>query len=205
MTHYGIQIIVDGTGEFQYSTQFGISNPSYNSATTHSTTTDHQTTISTRQHTATATGYAPLTTSSAVISQISDGQLHGHTGNATTSSAATPVVIVSTLNMNATHLTTPAIPHLIIASTGAPHHNSTHLKGTKTMTVPKTLQSHSARKTTKTSHVIASATAVATPPTSTSATSSSQATAPSSGAAHLGIAGSTIAALAVVMALMLYM
>jgi hypothetical protein len=31
-THYGIQLIVDATGQFQYSTQFGISNPNYASA-----------------------------------------------------------------------------------------------------------------------------------------------------------------------------
>lgn len=28
-THYGIQLIVDATGQYQYTTQFGISNPSY--------------------------------------------------------------------------------------------------------------------------------------------------------------------------------
>lgn len=28
-SHYGIQLIVDATGQFQYSTQFGISNPGY--------------------------------------------------------------------------------------------------------------------------------------------------------------------------------
>lgn len=27
VTHYGLQLIVDGTGQYQYSTQFGISNP----------------------------------------------------------------------------------------------------------------------------------------------------------------------------------
>jgi len=49
-TGYGIQIIVDGTGQYQYSTQFGISNPDYNPDES-TTTTD----------TDTATGY-PTTT-----------------------------------------------------------------------------------------------------------------------------------------------
>jgi hypothetical protein len=31
-THYGIELIDDATGQYQYSTQFGISNPNYSSA-----------------------------------------------------------------------------------------------------------------------------------------------------------------------------
>jgi hypothetical protein len=38
-THYGIEIIDDATGQYQYSTQFGISNPSYSSAASSSAAT----------------------------------------------------------------------------------------------------------------------------------------------------------------------
>ena len=114
------------------------------------------------------------------------------------------VVIISTLSMNATHLTgSTTAAHPTIASTGAPQHNSTHLRGTKTMTVPKTLQSESANKTTKTSHVIASATGPASSPTTGSATTSSPAAVATGGASHLRAAGGLIAALATIMALVL--
>ena len=203
VTHYGLQIIVDGTGEYQYSTQFGISNPSYNSATTHSTTTSQHTNTATREHTATATGEAPQTTLTTASSQSSDSQSQVHTVNATTHSAITPVVIIATLSTNATHLAGPTAPHPTIASTGNPHHNSTHLRGTKTMTVPKTLQSHSAKRTTKTNHVVASATAPASSPLSTSAATSSPAAATTNGVAQLRAAGGLIAALAAAIALIL--
>jgi len=36
VTHYGIQLIVDATGDYQYSTQFGISNPSFVSSSSSS-------------------------------------------------------------------------------------------------------------------------------------------------------------------------
>ncbi|KAG7006950.1 hypothetical protein G7Y79_00012g032860 [Physcia stellaris] len=203
VTHYGLQIIVDGTGQYQYSTQFGISNPSYNSATVHSTTTSSHTTTSTSSHTATATGTPPQTTSSTVASQISYSQVQVSTVNATTQSVTPSVVVISTLSMNATHLAGSTAAHPTIASTGAPQHNSTHLRGTKTMTVPKTLQSESANRTTKTNHVIASATGTASSPTTSSATTSSPAAVATGGASHLRAAGGLIAALATIMALVL--
>ena len=201
VTHYGLQIIVDGTGEYQYSTQFGISNPSYNPATTHSTTTSQHTNTATKEHTETATGTAPQTTPTTVSSQSSSSQIHSI--NATIHSTTTPVIIISTLSTNATHLTGPTAPHPTIASTGIPHHNSTHLRGTKTLTVPKTLQSPSAKRTTKTSHVVASATNPASSPLSTSAATSSPAAATANGAAQLGAAGGLIAALAAAVSLVL--
>ncbi|PLB55151.1 hypothetical protein P170DRAFT_34029 [Aspergillus steynii IBT 23096] len=38
VTHYGLMIIVEGTGQYQYSTQFGVTNPSYGSSSSSSTT-----------------------------------------------------------------------------------------------------------------------------------------------------------------------
>ncbi|KAH0557127.1 hypothetical protein GP486_005085 [Trichoglossum hirsutum] len=77
VTHYGLQLIVDATGQYQYSTQFGISNPngptsgasasasataasnstlSLNSTTTYSTTTVVSTSIASGNATVTPTG-----------------------------------------------------------------------------------------------------------------------------------------------------
>ena len=202
VTHYGLQIIVDGTGQFQYSTQFGISNPSFNSATSHSTTTTKHTNTATQEHTATATGTPPLTTSSAVTSQVSYSQIQFSTSNATVSTATRPI-IVSTFSVNATHVAGSTAPQPTVASTGAPHHNSTLLTGTKTMTVPKTLQSQSGKRTTKTNVVIASATTPVAAPTSNSAVSSSPVPQPSSGANHFAAAGGLIAGLGAVAAFVL--
>lgn len=202
VTHYGLQIIVDGTGQYQYSTQFGISNPSFNTATSHSTTTIRHTSTATQEHTATSTGTPPLTTSSTSISQISYSQIQLPTSNATVSTATHPVII-STLSVNATHVAGSTAPQPTIASTGAPHGNSTFLTGTKTMTVPKTLQSQSGRKTTKTNVVVASATTPASSPTSSSEVSSSPVAQPSSGANHFAAAGGILAGLGAMAAFVL--
>jgi len=48
-THYGLQLIIDSNGQFQYSTQFGISNPGYKpkSSSAQPTTTSYKTVSST--------------------------------------------------------------------------------------------------------------------------------------------------------------
>ncbi|KAH2851108.1 hypothetical protein KXV85_004845 [Aspergillus fumigatus] len=38
-THYGLLLVVEGTGQYQYSTQFGISNPGYTGSTSQSSST----------------------------------------------------------------------------------------------------------------------------------------------------------------------
>ncbi|KAF4241553.1 hypothetical protein CNMCM6805_003827 [Aspergillus fumigatiaffinis] len=38
-THYGLMLVVEGTGQYQYSTQFGISNPDYTGSTSSSSST----------------------------------------------------------------------------------------------------------------------------------------------------------------------
>lgn len=202
VTHYGIQIIVQGTGQYQYSTQFGISNPSHSSATVHSTTTSQRTNTATVEHTTTATGPSPLTSSSAVVSQILDGPVQVSTGNATISTLTSPI-IVPTFSSNATLAAGPNSPRPTVAITGAPQNNSTQLRGTKTMTVPKTLQSQSGRKTTKTNLVVASATAPAASRNSTSAASSSPLAQPSSGASHFAAVGGLLASLGAMAALVL--
>ncbi|KAH0536573.1 hypothetical protein FGG08_006557 [Glutinoglossum americanum] len=75
VTHYGLQLIVDGTGQFQYSTQFGISNPSgpspsgtakpsaaaVNATSTYNSTTKAHTTT----HYTASTGHPSANTTSA--------------------------------------------------------------------------------------------------------------------------------------------
>ncbi|KAK6518105.1 hypothetical protein TWF506_005266 [Arthrobotrys conoides] len=55
-THYGIQIIIDSNGQYQYSTQFGVSNPNYKPPTSSSA-------VATTSAAPTTTGYAPEETS----------------------------------------------------------------------------------------------------------------------------------------------
>lgn len=65
-THYGLEIIIDSNGQYQYSTQFGISNPGHKPVTTTSYKTVHSTTktYSTSMITVTTpyTSYTPTST-----------------------------------------------------------------------------------------------------------------------------------------------
>ncbi|RAL09875.1 GPI anchored serine-threonine rich protein [Aspergillus homomorphus CBS 101889] len=66
-THYGLLLVVEGTGQYQYSTQFGVSNPAYSSSSA-VTSTAAATTSAVTQATATA---AATTTEVAVSSATS--------------------------------------------------------------------------------------------------------------------------------------
>jgi len=59
VTHYGIELIVDGTGQYQYSTQFGISNPNGPSLdSSNSTATSNSTTAASTSTVVMSTGYS---------------------------------------------------------------------------------------------------------------------------------------------------
>jgi len=83
-THYGIQLIVDATGQFQYTTQFGISNPAYGASSSSSySLASSSSCSSSSMHSASAyaaasspyaTTMRPSTTTMAAISQLPDGQ-----------------------------------------------------------------------------------------------------------------------------------
>lgn len=149
-THYGIQLIVDATGQYQYTTQFGISNPSFGSSSSSSSS---------------SSAAAPSTTTMSAVSQIADGQIQApasavgvasaaypvNSANATSSSVAmsSSVVMSSSVAMSPSIATSIYVPVSsvnapYVASTGFPVSNSSIIQPTGSMSVPATLQTMTA-------------------------------------------------------------
>ncbi|KAI9876942.1 MAG: hypothetical protein M1830_005228 [Pleopsidium flavum] len=177
ITHYGIQLIVDATGQYQYTTQFGISNPSSTGSSSSAPS---------------SSAVAPSTTSMIAVSQIADGQIQApasavgvasaaypiNSANATSPiSTTSPIVAISStvatsssiVAISSTVMTSSSIVTSVyvpvssvnapyVASTGLPVSNSSIVQPTGSMSVPATLQTMTA---------IASATQATTPSSAT--------------------------------------
>jgi len=110
-THYGIQLIVDEDGEYQYTTQFGISNsnPVKSSSSSAVASPSSKSAIISAAST-------PCSTSSAVV-------------KSTYSANSTSAFITGTGTAYSTY----------VASTGYPVHNSSVIQPSKPLTVPSSL------------------------------------------------------------------
>lgn len=118
VTHYGIQLLVDATGQYQYSTQFGISNPDYSS-------------VSSSVASSSPTAYL---SSSSASSSASAHVLAVSTSCTTTTASLTPI---HSANSTIYFVGTGTSSH--VASTGFPVHNSSIILPTKSMSVPSSL------------------------------------------------------------------
>jgi hypothetical protein len=117
-TGYGLQLIDDVTGQYQYSTQFGISKgPECNSYVTPSSSSMPY-----------GGGY-PVATSSAASSKAA---------SAVSSSAASVKPVTSTKANSSVVVITKTSSHMV-ASTGAPAGNATLVQPTRSMSVPSSL------------------------------------------------------------------
>lgn len=114
MTHYGLQLIDDVTGQFQYSTQFGISNDAVSSSTGYYTATI----------TASSEGY-PTPTATVTASSVYD-----------VSSAADTTTCVNSTTTMYIPPTGTGYPH---TTGGSVPGNSTMVLPSKSMTVPSSL------------------------------------------------------------------
>ncbi|KAF2497242.1 hypothetical protein BU16DRAFT_560552 [Lophium mytilinum] len=121
-THYGIQLIVDADGEYQYTSQFGISNPSYSKSSSSSSAVAPKTSSESKS--------AYPSSSSAIVSAAS-------TPCSTSKAVVTPIY---SANSTSAYITgTGTAYSTFVASTGAPHHNSSIIYPSKSMTVPSSL------------------------------------------------------------------
>jgi len=93
VARYGIQIIVDGTGQFQYSTQFGIANDGAAAPAPEPTTTESKTTTKAPEPTTTETEKEEPTTTKKTTTPtpttLTTSTLPGNTTTYTTSTKAT--------------------------------------------------------------------------------------------------------------------
>ncbi|MCJ1258850.1 hypothetical protein MMC24_006684 [Lignoscripta atroalba] len=159
-THYGIQLIVDATGEYQYTSQFGISNPSFSSSSSSSLTPSSSLSVPPSSSSSPPTAVTTMTLFSPV-SQIADGQIQApitSTPIATPLTTSTPIFLppsnislststsissIPTLYMSTPTLITYITSTLSVLSTGIPAPNSSVILPTRSMSVPVTLQSTS--------------------------------------------------------------
>ncbi|KAI4089141.1 MAG: hypothetical protein LQ339_008609 [Xanthoria mediterranea] len=183
VTHYGLRIIVaDGSGQFQYSNQFGISNDVINQPTSSSVPTTKTESSSTRP-TSDASTLSSVDTSSIITSSI----------YANTTTATVPIVTVSS---NSSSIVVIATTHVPVPSSGALP-TLTVLQPTNNMTVPASLQTS---KTQTPSGVTASSTSVQT---GTGSPIAGPGTVPSDSGAGRLLAGSMLAVLAAMGAFLL--
>jgi len=155
-THYGIQLIVDATGQYQYTTQFGISNPSSGGSSSSSYSMMSTSSSSMASVSSSAKTMAPSTTSMAAVSQIGDGQPQAPAAPATANriaSASFPVNSANATSARPTAMTSSAVVVAPIVSsgtapnvtpTGASMGNSSVIQPTVSMSVPVTLQTSTA-------------------------------------------------------------
>ncbi|KAL8735380.1 MAG: hypothetical protein Q9166_000925 [cf. Caloplaca sp. 2 TL-2023] len=179
VTRYGLRIIVaDGSGQFQYSNQFGISNDVVHSSTLSSLSASTRPTryISSSSYLSTATGSVSVFASS-IAANTTTATVPIVTGSSNTSS----VVVIAT-----THLPIP------VPSTGAVH-STTILQPTNNMTVPASLRTS---KTQRPTSIIATGTGSATSVnTGTGSPIAGPGTVPSDSGAGKVLAGSMLTAL----------
>ncbi|KAL9596994.1 MAG: hypothetical protein Q9219_005420 [cf. Caloplaca sp. 3 TL-2023] len=194
VTHYGLQIIVSGTGQYQYSTQFGISNdvvhpPSSTNQPTKQTTATGVTQTSDGQVELPTSSSKPVATTSIPTIPI--------IANTTTTSAivSTPVANSSTVIIGTTHIPVP-----VPSGSGRPH-TMTVLQPTNNMTVPASLKTSKTQGPTRVT-ASASATFITSSASGTGSPIAGPTTAPNSGAEKM-LAGSILAGLGAMAALIL--
>ncbi|KAK3066652.1 hypothetical protein LTR53_016915 [Teratosphaeriaceae sp. CCFEE 6253] len=168
-TGYGIQLIDDKTGAYQYTTQFGISNPDYNPAAVSTSSASSQTTSASKTTSTSATASASVSksasvTTTAIIAANGTSAVYYTTevvsqfttycpyatsltlGNHTytVSSATTLTVTDCPCTITKPYTTAPAGPItttavVVVASTGGLPANGSIIYPTGSMTVPSSL------------------------------------------------------------------
>ncbi|KAL8764763.1 MAG: hypothetical protein Q9209_007894 [Squamulea sp. 1 TL-2023] len=194
VTHYGLRIIVaDGSGQFQYSNQFGISNDAIHQPTSSSLPTRPETTtsfpieVSSSSYSHEASTINSVITSSVITSSIA----------ANTTTATVPIVTPSANSSSVDVIATTHIPIPFPSSSAV--QSITVLQPTKNMTVPASLKTS---KTQAPSGVIASASATSFQTGTGSPIAGPGTTPPDSGAGKV-LANSMLASLAAMAALLL--
>ncbi|KAF4213563.1 hypothetical protein CNMCM8980_007771 [Aspergillus fumigatiaffinis] len=134
-THYGLMLVVEGTGQYQYSTQFGISNPDYTGSTSSSSSTA-TTATETKSSSATesssskpSTTGTPETTTTTATSGSASADTTATTTTATSETPATTLVTQSSTTKGPTSTVVVTVPNSSGGSSsgasGSPRSSST--------------------------------------------------------------------------------
>lgn len=124
-THYGLLLVVEGTGQYQYSNQFGISNPAYESSTASSSmpaTTSSSMAATSSTAMTSATSMTSATMTSATMTMITPTTIVTTTICPATSSSA--VIPMGTGYSSTKVSTAPSSTSTAPVFTGAAGHNA---------------------------------------------------------------------------------
>ncbi|KKK22837.1 hypothetical protein AOCH_007280, partial [Aspergillus ochraceoroseus] len=91
-THYGLLLVVEGTGQYQYSTQFGLSNPDYEGSQGTSTTAVTVSSSTTTTTTTTTTSSSSSSASTVATTESTTTESTTTTAQSETATATTTVV-----------------------------------------------------------------------------------------------------------------
>jgi hypothetical protein len=129
-THYGLQLIDDITGQYQYSTQFGISKGA-----------DCNLVVSSTASASSSPGYGGGYSASAASSTAHASSTKASSAKASATTVAYPVSSAVSSKINSTTIITKTSAP-VVASTGAPA-NSSIIQPTNPLTVPSSLYASS--------------------------------------------------------------
>ncbi|KAF2095384.1 hypothetical protein NA57DRAFT_59400 [Rhizodiscina lignyota] len=184
-THYGIQLICDQTGAYQYTTQFGISNPSYSGSSSSSSISTSASTTSW------ASASASSSSESESINLTSTRSVYIASTSSSSSSSTTSTTSTSTSTTSSSSLK-PSF----VASTGFPAHNTTIVRPTHSLSKPHTLKTTTAKLPKHTETTILTTSALATQTSAESTTAPALAAPTETGAAAVYSAAGGVVVLA---------
>lgn len=134
-THYGIELIVDSTQAYQYTSQFGISNPSYSSLASATSTSTSGSSSYSSLSSATSTSTSGSSPSASMTTSISTTSSSSASATVSTTTVAPVLVITPSSTTNSTTYHAPSsAPAPVVSS------STTVVSGTKTVVVPVTMQ-----------------------------------------------------------------
>lgn len=128
-THYGLLLVVEGTGQYQYSTQFGVENPEYHvGASSAASSTDAPATTTAASHEETAsfrTLYSTQEYTKTICPKCSSEAAAASSATATSAASSTtlstiPVAVASSSSTTSTSTSTSASSPAVTSSTAAP-------------------------------------------------------------------------------------
>ncbi|GFF80574.1 uncharacterized serine-rich protein C1E8.05 [Aspergillus udagawae] len=160
-THYGLMLVVEGTGQYQYSTQFGISNSDYTGSTSNSSSTA---TTATKSSSVTESSSKPSTTgtTTATGTATSGSVSADTTTTATTTSetSATTLVTQSSTTNAPTSTVVVTVPNSTGGSSAGASGSPSHSSHSSTPSASATLSNGGDRKAISLGAVVVGAFAV---------------------------------------------
>ncbi|GFF51648.1 uncharacterized serine-rich protein C1E8.05 [Aspergillus udagawae] len=162
-THYGLMLVVEGTGQYQYSTQFGISNSDYTGSTSNSSSTA-TTASETKSSSVTESSSKPSTTgtTTATGTATSGSVSADTTTTATTTSetSATTLVTQSSTTNAPTSTVVVTVPNSTGGSSAGASGSPSHSSHSSTPSASATLSNGGDRKAISLGAVVVGAFAV---------------------------------------------